>query len=31
MSDRDRVAVLLSTLSCQARLIVSRSQLVDGS
>jgi transcriptional antiterminator RfaH len=31
MSDRDRVAVLLSTLGCQARLIVSRSQLVDAS
>ncbi len=31
MSDRDRVAVLLSTLECQARLIVSRSQLVEGS
>jgi len=31
MSDRDRVAVLLSTLGCQARLIVSRSQLVDSS
>ena len=29
MSDRDRVAVLLSTLQCQARLIVSRSQLAD--
>ncbi len=31
MSDRDRVAVLLSALGCQARLIVSRSQLVDSS
>src|SRR5579859_4401415 len=31
MSDRDRVAVLLSTLGCQARLIVSRSQLVVAS
>lgn len=31
MSDRDRVAVLLSTLGCQARLIVSRSQLVGAS
>ena len=31
MSDHDRVAVLLSTLGCQARLIVSRSQLVDAS
>jgi len=31
MSDRDRVAVLLSTLGCQARLIVSRSQLADAS
>ena len=31
LSDRDRVAVLLSTLGCQARLIVSRSQLVDAS
>jgi transcriptional antiterminator RfaH len=31
MSDRDRVAVLLSTLGCQARLIVSRSQLIEGS
>ncbi len=31
MSDRDRVAVLLSTLGCQARLIVSRSQLVNTS
>jgi transcriptional antiterminator RfaH len=31
MSDRDRVAVLLSTLGCQARLIVSRSQLVSSS
>ena len=31
MSDQDRVAVLLSTLGCQARLIVSRSQLVDAS
>lgn len=31
MSDRDRVAVLLSTLGCQARLILSRSQLVAGS
>ncbi len=31
MSDRDRVAVLLSTLGCQARLIVSRSQLVSAS
>ena len=31
MSDRDRVAVLLSILGCQARLIVSRSQLLDVS
>jgi transcriptional antiterminator RfaH len=31
MNDRDRVAVLLSTLGSQARLIVSRSQLVAGS
>ena len=31
MSDRDRVAVLLSTLGCRARLIVSRTQLVDAS
>jgi len=31
MSDRDRVSVLLSTLGCQARMIVSRSQLVDAS
>jgi transcriptional antiterminator RfaH len=31
MSDRDRVAVLLSTLGCQARLIVSRAHLVDAS
>ena len=31
MSDRDRVAVLLSILGCQARLIVSRSQLVGAS
>jgi len=31
MSDRDRVSVLLSTLGSQARLIVSRSQLVAGS
>jgi transcriptional antiterminator RfaH len=31
MNDRDRVTVLLSTLGSQARLIVSRSQLVNSS